>query len=234
MNMNYIKKALLVLALLICLPIPFRSASAAGERALPAFSDFVVAVADGQANMVRGVYVPGILALRVMQQPTDNPGSVLQEPGVATQFGLAARNHVIGLLAHNYLAGASFSSLAIGQEVRIVFGDRRVEYYQVNQLARFQALQLGSQNESYVDLNSNITYTAQDIFEMFYDGEAHVTFQTCIFQDGNSSWGRFFVTAMPVSLKYLRDFQVFRFRMNLDIASTEITLRSPIEDLSYP
>ena len=42
---------------------------------------------------------------------------------------------------------------------------------------------------------------------MFYDGDAHVTFQTCILQDGNSSWGRLFVTAIPVSPIYLRGFQ---------------------------
>ena len=81
--------------------------------------------------MIQGVYVPGTLALRVMQQPAAEPESVPAMDGVATQFSPAVQSRVIGLLAHNDLAGASFSSLRIGQEVRIVYGDGRVEYYQV-------------------------------------------------------------------------------------------------------
>ena len=146
--------------------------------ALSAYSDFVLAVIDGQAKVVRGVYVPGTLALRVMQQPVGDPGSVLPLDGVATQFRVAAQNHVIGLLAHNNLAGAFYSNLRIGQEVRIVYGDGRVEYYEGNRLACLQALQPGSQNENYVDLRSNVTVSAQDIFAIFYEGNAHVTFQT--------------------------------------------------------
>jgi len=53
-------------------------------------------VVNGQAKEVRGVYVPGILALRVLQQPQGDPGLVLRVDGVATQFRLAARNRVIG------------------------------------------------------------------------------------------------------------------------------------------
>ena len=184
--------------------IPSRSAGAAQAGTLPAFSDFVVAVTNGQAKVVRGVYVPEILALPVLQQPEDDPGSVFQVDGVATQFRSAARNNVIGLLAHNYLAGASFSNLKIGQDVRIVYGNGRVNYFKINRLARFRAVLPGSQDESYVDLSSNISYTAQDIFTMFYDGDAHVTFQTCIGQGDNSSWGRLFVVAIPVSSVYLQ------------------------------
>ena len=68
----------------------------------------------------------------------------------------------------------------------------------VNHLSRFQVNQPNSRFENYVDLNSNITYTPQDIFTKFYNGDVHVTFQTCIPMDGNSSWGRLFVTAIPV------------------------------------
>ena len=194
---KHFQKSLLVFALLVGLVVPLRSASAAGGKAFPAFSDFVAVVTDGQANVVRGVYVPGVLAMRVLQQPADDPGFVLPMGGVVTQFREAALNHVIGLLAHNDLAGVSFSNLKVGQEVRIIYGNGRVDYYVINRLARFQALPSGSEGENYVDLSSNITYTAQGIFSMFYDGKVHVTFQTCILYGGNSSWGRLFVTALP-------------------------------------
>jgi hypothetical protein len=228
-----IKKILLVFALLIGLVIPLRSASAADARVLPAFSDFLVEVMNGQAKVVRGVYVPGTLALRVEQQPPDDPETVLRQDGVATQFRLAAENHIIGLLAHNYLAGTTYSSLTVGQEVRIVYGDGRVDYYMVNRLARFQALQFGSQNEHYVDLSSKISYTPQYIFTMFYDGDTHVTFQTCIYQDGNSSWGRLFVTAIPVPAHYLREFLGFRILISMDNAGADSALKLLLWDSGF-
>ncbi|MGD0877390.1 MAG: hypothetical protein ABSA01_04490 [Anaerolineales bacterium] len=192
------KKSLLIFVLLGCLVLPASSVSAAVPGTLPGFSVFVSSVADGQAKIVSGVYVPGTLALRVVQQRGDDPESVLRIRGVATQFGLAAHNHVIGLLAHDDLAGAFFSYLEMGQEVRNVYGDGRVEYYQINRLDRFKAPQPGSQNGNYVELSSIITYTALDFFTMFYNGVAHVSFQTCILHDGKLSWGRSFATVMPV------------------------------------
>jgi hypothetical protein len=206
MKNNKLRMILLALALFVLIVLPLSSASAAESGDLPAFSGFIAAVVNGRAREVRGVYVPGTLALRVLQQPQDDPGFVLPMDGVATQFRLAARNRVIGLLAHNDLAGAEFSGLKIGQEVRVVYGNGRVEYYRINRLARFQVLQPGSQQENYEDLNSNATYSAQEIFSIFYDGDAHVTFQTCLLRDGNSSWGRLFVTAIPVP-SYVRMFQ---------------------------
>ncbi len=125
--------------------MPLGSAGAAHVISLPAFSGFVASVVDGQANVVRGVYVPEVLALRVLQQPAGDNASVLRLDGVVTQFRAAAQNHVIGLLAHNDMAGASFAGLQIGQEVRIVYGNGRVDYYSVNRLASFQALQSGGE-----------------------------------------------------------------------------------------
>lgn len=233
MKKSNFKKVFLIFALFLGLVIPLRSAGAADTGVLPEFSDFVASVKDGQANVVRGVYVPEILALRVVQQPADAPGDVIRVDGVATQFSLAAGNNVIGLLAHNDLAGASFSRLTIGQEVRIVYGDGRVEYFMVNRLARFRVLEFGSQNENYVDLSSNISYTPQELFTKFYDGDVHVTFQTCISQNGNLSWGRLFVTAIPVSSQYFREFQAFRILLSMNIASTESVLKALLLDSSY-
>ena len=122
---------LLALAMFILIVLPVKSASAAEKGNPPAFSGFIASVVNGQAKEVRGVYVPGTLALRVLQQPQDDPGLVFRVDGVATQFQLAAHNRVIGLLAHNDLAGATFSGLKIGQEVRIIYGNGRVEYYQI-------------------------------------------------------------------------------------------------------
>jgi len=234
MKINHLTKALLIFALLTCLVIPLRSASAAQGENIPAFYNFVVAVTDGQAKIVRGVYVPGTLALRVMQQPAGDPSLVLNINGVATQFSSAAQNQVIGLLAHNDLGGAAFSRLSLGQEVRIIYGNGQVKYYRINRLARFQAVQAGSDAGKYVDLISKVTYTAQNIFKMFYTGETHVTLQTCITLAGNSSWGRLFVIADPVSALNFQVFRIYRFPVNLNSTNPEIGLQSLIWDLRYP
>jgi len=195
-------KVFILVALLVGFLIPFKPARAAESVVLPTFPDFVTMVMNGQADVVRGVYVPGVMADRVATQPVGNPGYVSKSDGMVTRFDMAARYKVIGLLAHNNLAGVSFSNIVIGQEIRIVYGDGRVAIYMVNQVARFQALQPFSENSDFLDLNTNSTYSAGAIFKMFYQGGDHVTFQTCIFQDGNSSWGRLFVTAVPASYAY--------------------------------
>jgi len=35
------------------------------------------------------------------------------------------------------------------------------------------------------------------MFKRVYTGDRHVTFQTCIYAEGTSSWGRLFVVAVP-------------------------------------
>jgi len=84
MNITILKKAVLIFALLACLvlPVPFASAAVAGM--LPEFSVFVNSVNNRQPKKVRGVYVPGTLALRVMQQIDDDMESVMRISGVAT------------------------------------------------------------------------------------------------------------------------------------------------------
>ncbi|HTX92692.1 MAG TPA: hypothetical protein VMC09_15885 [Anaerolineales bacterium] len=190
-------KALFIFGLSLALLFPFRPVRADGQTGLPAFSDFTSAVMDGQANIIRGVYVPGVLAYRVVQQPADNPGYVSTVDGNVTQFGMAAQFKVIGLLAHNNLAGAAFSNLTVGQVVWIVDGDGEVSAYTINYVARFQALQPESPTSNFLDLETNTLYSAQQVFDMFYEGAEHLTFQTCIYRDGEASWGRLFVTAFP-------------------------------------
>jgi len=195
-------KAFVFVVLLVGLLIPFAPVDAAGKATLPTFSDFITTVTNGQADTVQGVYVPGVFAYRVVAQPASDPAYISTLDGAVTQFSMAARYHVIGLVAHNNLAGASFSNLALGQEVFIVYGDGHVATYQVNQIARFRALQPSKVDSSFVDLSTNVTYFPGSIFKMFYQGDNHVTFQTCIAQDGNASWGRLFVTAVPVVSAY--------------------------------
>ncbi len=96
------------IAILIYLAVPLWPIRAVEGNGLTPFPDFVTAVMDGQADVVRGVYAPGVLAFPVIQQAANDPGFVSETKGVVTQFGPPAHYNVVGLLAHNNLAGASF------------------------------------------------------------------------------------------------------------------------------
>ncbi len=164
---------------------------------LPEYKSFIESVQNGQAGVLRGVYVPGVFAMPIIQQPVGYPGFVSQSDGEVTQFRMAAEVGNVGLLAHNYLSGASFANLAPGQEVRLIYGDGQVEYFVIDQVLQYQALQPYSPNSEFRDLDTSITITAEELFRQVYRGERHVTFQTCIEANGNKVWGRLFITATP-------------------------------------
>jgi len=164
----------------------------------PRFDMFVDAVKNGKKDQIVGVYVDNILALRVVQQPPNNPAFVSTIRGVATQFLLAfqvANN--VGLLAHNYLAGASFFNLKSGDLIQVVYGDGAVIEYLVSEVYKFQALSPRSPSSDFVDLDSGERLTANTLFYRMYGGEEHLTFQTCIQEGTEDSWGRLFIIATP-------------------------------------
>jgi hypothetical protein len=166
---------------------------------LPSFLDFSRSVQNGDANVLRGVYASNVMALPVVQQPSGNAGYVSNNLGEITQFRMATQFGNIGLLAHNHLSGKSFSQLAVGQEIRLVYGDGHVEYFIVTEVLRYQALQPTSPYSSFKNLDKEETLSAEDMFKRVYFGDRHVTFQTCIEKDGELSWGRLFVIAVPKS-----------------------------------
>lgn len=168
-----------------------------GGATLPNFTDFSKTVQNGKAADLRGVYVSNVLALPVVQQPSNNTGYVSSRDGEVTQFGMASQFGNVGLLAHNHLSGKSFSQLAVGQEVRLVYGNGKVETFVVSEILKYQALQPNSPYSEFRNVNDSKTITAEQMFKRVYFGDKHVTFQTCINKDGNPSWGRFFVIAIP-------------------------------------
>lgn len=211
MNPNKLHKplALLLSTALILLALPLAAgaapipttgngaAPAAAAAVLPPYDRFVSVLSNGQAGVVRGVYVPGVLAMRVAQQPAGNPLFVSAVANVATQFSIASPG-VTGLVAHNYSSGGLFFNLATGQEVRVVYGDGTVKRYLVTSISQYQALDPNSPYSNFLELNTGATLTSTDVFNKFYTGGQHVTFQTCIAQDGNLTWGRLFVVATPL------------------------------------
>lgn len=167
------------------------------ERVLPDFVSFSESVQTGEADALSGVYVQDVLALPVVQQPADQPYYVSSHDEELTQFSVASRYGNIGLLAHNTLAGRFFSELSVGQEVRLVYGDGKIELFVIKETLEFQALQPDSVTSSFRNLDQDEVLTAGEMFNRAYTGEHHLVFQTCIEANGNPSWGRLFVFAIP-------------------------------------
>jgi hypothetical protein len=85
----------------------------------------------------------------------------------------------------------------MGQEVRLVYGDGKVETFVVVEVLKYQALQPNSPYSEFRGVNDTKSLNAEQMFKRVYFGDRHVTFQTCIEKDGNLSWGRLFVIALP-------------------------------------
>jgi len=172
-------------------------ASGKTSQTFPALADFSYSVQTGEANVLRGVYVANVLNLPVVQQPIDKPYYVSNRNGEVTQFAMASQYGSTGLLAHNTLSGKSFSNLVIGQGVHLVYGDGKVEYFEIRQILRFQALEPESVSSSFRNLDKDEVLSASEMFNRAYVGEHRLVFQTCIQAEGKLSWGRLFVVAMP-------------------------------------
>lgn len=162
------------------------------------FLRFVDQVKDGQAGVLRGVYVEGVLALKVIQQPENGDLYVSNGSGVATQFQNAAKFGVTGLLAHNFLSGELFYQLTPGQNVQLVYGDGKVTQYMISDTQRFQKLEPGNSRSRYIELRTGKEKSTDQIFNRFYTGKDHLVFQTCLKRGDEWSWGLMFVIAIPV------------------------------------
>jgi hypothetical protein len=165
---------------------------------LPTLNNFINNLVNGQANSARGVYVPGFMAFPIVQQPRGNTGFVSEQAGTVTQFQLAARYGVIGLLAHNYLSGNEFYRLVEGLKVLVVNGDGSLSNYRITEVVEYQKLTPGSNWSHYLNLETGERLTTYQVFSEYYQGEHHITFQTCLERDGLETWGLRFVVAEPV------------------------------------
>jgi hypothetical protein len=187
----------LVFAMLPATPTHAASVVAASRRA--SLEEFAASLKKSDSSQLVGVYVANNLAVAVIQQPSGNAGYVSSRSNTLTQFSLATKYGSIGLLAHNYLSGGSFSKIGVGTEIALVYGDGSVKKYQVNSVKKFQALSPTDPYSNFISLdNPDKTLSSTDLFNQTY-GDGGLVLQTCISKDGNPSWGRLFIMASPAS-----------------------------------
>jgi hypothetical protein len=164
---------------------------------LPDLAQFVRELENGDSGQLRGVYAPGLFANMVVQQPQGDPTFVSPRTSILTQFSSASRVGSVGLLAHNYRAGAQFKQIRAGQVIYLVFGDGSLRRYSVQHLFRYQALQPNSAQSNFIDLENGSRLTTQALFTRMYGRKGALVLQTCIESDGIDTWGRLFVIAEP-------------------------------------
>ncbi len=169
-----------------------------GHSLLPDLTSFSQSLYNGDKLTLRGVYAEGVFALPVVQQPADQADYVSRDRDSLTQFEEAAEFGNIGLLAHNDLSGSLFPRLRPDQKIYLVYGDGRVETFIIIGTQRFQALTPSSVNSKFRNLETSKMFSAQELFRRVYTGPRHLTLQTCISKNGNLSWGRLFILAVPV------------------------------------
>lgn len=167
---------------------------------LEPLESFVQSVVNGQANRVVGIYIPGVIAYPVGQQPKNDAGFVTRDPRQVTQFDLASRYGTVGILAHNDLAGATFSNIGLDQYIIVVYGDGRQDYYLIDEIQKYQALSPTSAFSNFINLDaSHELLSANQLFNRVYGPGGRLVFQTCIEAFGDASWGRIFIIAEPVT-----------------------------------
>jgi len=163
----------------------------------PDLNTFIETVKNGNANILRGVYVSNVMALAVVQQPIGQFMYVSNDRRVATQFSMVTKMGNVGLLAHSTLAGSLFSNIKDGDQIVLIYGDGHTKNFITQSIQRYQALEPLNPYSHFVDLESQKPLSAEELFNKVYRGRYHLTLQTCIQNNGESSWGRLFILATP-------------------------------------
>ena len=178
------------------------------ENALPDMQTFIASVTNGHHGIPAGVYVPGVLALKIVQQPKDDPAFVSALPDILTQFQMASRYLTVGLLAHNFLAGTQFFKIHLNQEIVLVFGDGKVKNYSVSDIKSYQALSPNDPYSNFVSSDGQKNLSSEDVFKEVYAKGNQLVFQTSIQKGNEDSWGRLFIIANELNTVQVKSFNL--------------------------
>ena len=119
---------------------------------------------------IRGIYSENEFAFPVVQQPSGNPGFVSTTKDVVTEFSMARKYGVTGIIAHNYLAGSNFFNLKIGEIIQVVYGNGKTQSYEITSIQSYQALSPNSATSQFVDLATSEKISATQLFKRVYTG----------------------------------------------------------------
>lgn len=164
------------------------------------FSSFIKSItSQPNNNQFVGLISPKLFTLPIIQQPAGQAGFVSNEAEKITEFSMTRQFGTTGLLAHNHLAGAYFSSLNENDLLVLVTAEKEYKFFRIEIIRSYQALSPNSPYSDFVDLsNPSRVINATELFYEVYTTEGSLVLQTCIAQGSELSWGRLFIQAVPV------------------------------------
>ena len=168
------------------------------SRKTDRIQEFAEKLQNGESEKIRGIYAEDQFELYVVGQPSNKPGFVSSIEDVVTDFQMTKKYGVIGMIAHNYLAGQNFFFLEEGDILQIVYGDGSISRYEIKEVHKYQALSPKSPYSDFKDLNTDEVLSSTELFKRVYMGTHHLTLQTCIQVGKMDSWGRLFLIAEPI------------------------------------
>jgi len=152
-----------------------------------------------QLTAIRKIGLKPGKEFEIVDQPKGRPAYVSEKKEALTSFQLPIKYGNYGFIAHNYLAGKEFSQLKIGDFITAVDAQGNKKKYRITRIEKFQALNPKNPRSKFVDLTTNQTLTADEVFKRVYTGDHRLVLQTCISRDGNHEWGRMFIIARTES-----------------------------------
>lgn len=193
---------ILLIIAISSLPIPVSASS----NSFPAFElTYLSSFVDTKQNkneqpgILRELQIEDLTPFPITQQPSGNVTFVSSLKDYVTEFQIASSYGTVGLLAHNYLAGQYFFQILPGQEVALVYSDKRTQKFTVIEIQKYQALAPESPTSDFIDLATGKVLTAYQVFKKTYGSRpGRLILQTCIYGEQNPSWGRLFIIAQPV------------------------------------
>jgi hypothetical protein len=157
------------------------------------------------------VTLPGRVSYSVEQQPDNDPMYVTDTPDLVTQFSTPLMFSTIGLLAHNYLAGASFHEIRPGDLITVVTEDEEQHIYQVTRIEEYH---VSPKSGDFLNLSTGEFLPESVVFYKNYAQPGKLVLQTCIEWNNNSIWGRMFITAEPYQTELAVDYyRIIRSRI---------------------
>lgn len=182
-----ITSLLIAVCLLFTLATPAQAS--AGQPALPAY-----------------LAVSGLFDFPILRQASTN--YVSWQPNTVTLFDKPLSANVIGLLAHNGLAGRDFYRLAVGDLLDLRYLDGSQAFYRIAEIRQFQALGQGYPYFEFIDLQTGERLSDREVYDHIYLGHpGAVVLQTCLARNGRDDWGLTFWIAYsilaPVPALYL-------------------------------
>jgi hypothetical protein len=87
--------------------------------------------------------------------------------------------------------------LTIGQILWVFYTPHKTQAYEITTATSYQRLRQPESSDTYVRLDNQQELSTAAVFGEYYSGDHQLVLQTCLENEGDLSWGLYFVVAKP-------------------------------------